>query len=169
MGTQALLFDPEFQPLLRLVYPRRQRPEDRTPFFWDIYPNAFRCALRRRWKRCRAHVRLTLADACKTTAPSEADLVSAVMDGARGVVALKWIGRYPQGYTFEDMVNEIATGALARARKWRSGGPKSLKDFCFMSCKYAMLEFARNTQKRAEDPDVLDSGACVSFEDAGIE
>jgi len=102
--------------------------------------------------------------------PSDDELGRAVLAGAGLAVSKHFIGAYPPGMDRDGVVSLITEVALARCRKWRAGGPKSLKDYCYMACKFALLSWARSRRDRARNPhakvDVLDLVNTMPLQDA---
>ena len=102
--------------------------------------------------------------------PFEDEFGRAVLRGAGLAVSKHFIGAYPPGMDRDALVSLIMELALARCRKWRAGGPKSLEDFCYMSCKYSLISWARDRRDHARNPhakmDVLDLVNTIPLEDA---
>lgn len=95
-------------------------------------------------------------------APSEDELGNALLAGARLVVN-KWGHRLPRGVDPEEVTSYLSLAALARARKWRGGGPKKLADYCYLAAYYAFIELMREYQS-GKHQDALDLPQTVSLQ-----
>lgn len=102
--------------------------------------------------------------------PSDDELGRAVLAGARLAVNKDFVGAYPPGMDRDALVSVVVERALPKCRKWRAGGPKTLADYCYLSCRHALTDWARHRQVVARNEhakvDVLDCVTTIPLKDA---
>jgi len=110
----------------------------RQPTLFQFAPQAFRRSMRKR-----------------IVLPPRAlrdQMVAAALVAAERIVLKKYFGA-PSNT--DDIASEVAFAALPRIYKWRPGGNKSLAQYAFGCCGYALIDLMRERQA-APSEDALD-------------
>jgi len=100
-------------------------------------------------------------------APGENELGLAVLAGARLAIQKRYIGTPPRGMDTDDLISLIIPGTLRRCERWRSGGPKKLHEYAYLSGCHELTELMRKRAKASlleENLDVLDAPNVISLE-----
>lgn len=97
--------------------------------------------------------------------PSEDELGIALLTAARLAVRKRYRGDPPPGMDFDDLASEVSVLALGRVRKWRPGGKKTLPEYAYVSCCFALTDWLRKRGLvRDVERDLLDATPVVPLE-----
>jgi hypothetical protein len=101
--------------------------------------------------------------------PSEDELGDALLWGARMAVHKRLLGDPPRGVEREDLVGILIQRSLRVCSRWRPGGKKTLREYCYMKSCFELCEvLAALTHTPEMDLDALDALSTASLDGARL-
>lgn len=83
--------------------------------------------------------------------PTRDELDTVLPWAAKTVMHQLHRGRPPSGMDWEDLLNEIIGHAIPRLKNFQHGGKKTLQEYSYMSCKFALRDIQAKYLKSQRD------------------
>jgi hypothetical protein len=83
--------------------------------------------------------------------PTSEEIYAALQEAAKINVAKHHKGKPPDGGDFEDFKSRIIDGAWGRMQKFRYGGRKTINEYAYKSCEFAMRDIQREQIRKLNE------------------
>ena len=102
-------------------------------------------------------------------APGEAELGETLLWAAHLAVEKRLVGEPPRGMEREDLVCILALRSVRVCSRWRPGGKKTLREYCYMKCCFELYEVLDALKHPpAKKLDALDAPGTVGLRHARL-